>query len=67
MLVTRGLGVVTGGTGPGGSLVLFDGMEVEVTDRCVDVEVDFSSVEVEITSEVEVEVEAVEFDVEVCD
>lgn len=56
-----------GGTGPGGSLVLLDGLEIIMEDACVDVELDLSPVSVEIeTQEFDVEIDNPEYVVEVC-
>ena len=54
-----------GGSGPGGSLVLLDGLEVEVNEYEFDVEVE-QGVEVLVdTQEFEVEVETKEYEIEV--
>lgn len=55
-----------GGSGPGGSLVLFDGLEVQMDDSQVDVEIDLASIDVKIENqEFDVEINTLEFDVEV--
>ncbi len=55
-----------GGGGPCEGLTLLDGMEIEMEDRCVDVELELSGVDVIIEDELEVEVEILEFEVEIC-
>lgn len=52
--------------GPGGSLILSDGLEVIMDDDCFDIELDLSPVLVEIDDGVIVEIETEEFEIELC-
>jgi len=52
--------------GSGGNLVLSDGLEVEMTNDCFEVEIEPSEVEVEIDEGFIVEIEMNEFEVEIC-
>lgn len=54
-----------GGIGPGGSLVLLDGLDVEVDDMDVYVEISSDAIEVFIDEDLIIEIENQEFDVEV--
>lgn len=55
-----------GGTGVG--VVLFDGLVIEMDDRCVDVELDMTSSDVEVGPVgLDVEIETTEYEIEVCD
>ncbi len=54
------------GSGPCEGLTLIDGLEIEMEDRCVDVELELSEVDVIVEDELEVEIEALEFEIEVC-
>ncbi len=54
-----------GGSGPGGTMVLADGLEVLMDERQFDVDIDLPEFDVEIINEFDVEIDLPEFDVEI--
>ena len=53
-------------TGTSGSLVLSDGLEVEMSDDCFDIGIDLSELTIEVGEDLVVEIETDEFDVGIC-
>ncbi len=53
------------GTGPGDGLVLFDGLEVELSDNDLEVELESIEYDVEVGEDVEIEIDNIEYDLEV--
>lgn len=54
-------------TGVGIGLVLLDGLEIEMSDCCFDVEIQLAEMDVEIENELTVEIEPTEYTAEVCE